>query len=116
MRKNNWKSITSGIMAIVAGVFGFIRIIRIAIDSRGIDIIVHGTSVSIPVVASSLPIKVVLAILVVVAIVGGIFSLRGKIWGLAFAGSIAAVFLAWPLGVAALVMIALNRQEFNKPS
>lgn len=51
----------------------------------------------------------------VVAIAGGVYSLRRKIWGLALAGSICSVLTiwAWPLGVASLVLVALSKSEFD---
>jgi hypothetical protein len=51
----------------------------------------------------------------ILAIVGGIYALRGKKWGLALAGSIAAIFEPWLwfLGIAATVFIALSKSEFE---
>jgi hypothetical protein len=50
-----------------------------------------------------------------VAIAGGIFSLKRRVWGLALAGAICTFFTiwAWPLGVAAIVFVASSRPEFN---
>ena len=53
------------------------------------------------------------AILGILAIVGGIFALRRKIWGLALAGSIAAFFPCWILGLPAIVFTALSKKEFE---
>ena len=51
---------------------------------------------------------------VILAIVGGIYALQRKIWGLALAGSIAAFFTpSWVLGVAAIVFTALSKNEFE---
>jgi hypothetical protein len=54
-------------------------------------------------------------IIAVIAIVGGVYALRRKNWGLALAGSICAFLTtwAWPLGVAAIVFIALSRDAFD---
>ncbi len=51
----------------------------------------------------------------VLAIVGGAFALRRRIWGLALAGSIAALLTVWlwPLGIAAIVFISISKHEFN---
>jgi hypothetical protein len=53
------------------------------------------------------------AVVGILAIVGGIYALQRKIWGLALAGSIAAFFPSWILGIAAIVFIALSKNEFE---
>lgn len=54
-------------------------------------------------------------IISVVAIVGGIYSLHRRMWGLALAGAICSFFTlwAWALGVAAIVLVAISRPEFD---
>jgi hypothetical protein len=51
----------------------------------------------------------------VMAIIGGIYAIRRRIWGLALAGAICALLTiwAWPLGVASIVLIALSKFEFD---
>jgi hypothetical protein len=61
-----------------------------------------------------LGIGITLAVLGVLAIVGGIFALRSKAWGLALAGSIAAVLTGRLLGVLALIFTVLGRKDFQK--
>lgn len=46
-------------------------------------------------------------------IAGGICALRRRKWGLALAGAIAVVLPASELGIAALVLVALARDEFE---
>lgn len=58
-------------------------------------------------------IAVPLAALAVLAMVGGILALQRKSWGLALAGSIAAVLPFSLLGIAALILTALSRDEFE---
>jgi hypothetical protein len=68
-------------------------------------------------------------VLGLIAIIGGIFALRRRAWGLALAGAICAVFpfhpygsLIWTpvIGVLAIVFVALSKNEFSsstrKPS
>jgi len=59
-----------------------------------------------------------LLILGIVAIVGGIFAIQRKLWGLALAGSICAVLIlpASLLGVLAVVFVSLARSEFERPA
>ena len=49
------------------------------------------------------------------AIVGGIYALRKKKWGLALAGSIAALLIPWFwfLGITAIILTALSKKEFE---
>jgi hypothetical protein len=54
------------------------------------------------------------AALAAVNIVGGIWALRRKKWGLALAGAIAGVFTFFPTGVAAVVLLAMAREEFDQ--
>jgi hypothetical protein len=49
----------------------------------------------------------------VLAIVGGIFALRKKNWGLALAGSIAGVLSFFPCGVVALIFTTMSKPEFS---
>ena len=50
----------------------------------------------------------------IVAITGGICALQRKAWGMALAGSIAAFFPAWILGLGSVIFIATSRDEFEK--
>jgi len=47
-------------------------------------------------------------------IVGGIFSLQRKRWGWALAGAIAGCLSFLPLGVGAVVLVAMGKSEFNQ--
>ena len=50
----------------------------------------------------------------VLGIVGGIFSLQRKHWGWALAGAIAGCLSFLPLGVGAVVLVAMARSEFTR--
>jgi hypothetical protein len=51
----------------------------------------------------------------VLAITGGIFALRRKVWGLALAGSIASLFTFFPCGIPALIFTCMGKREFDVP-
>ena len=57
---------------------------------------------------------IALIVIGILAILGGVFGLRVKNWGLALAGSIGAVITGRLLGVVALIFIALGRKDFQK--
>ena len=47
------------------------------------------------------------------SVMGGIFSLQRKHWGWALAGAIAGCLSFLPLGVGAVVLVAIGKSEFN---
>jgi hypothetical protein len=49
----------------------------------------------------------------IIAVIGGIFAIQRKCWGMALAGSIAAFFPAWIFGLGSVVFIAISRDEFG---
>ena len=50
----------------------------------------------------------------ILALIGGIFALRKKVWGMTLAGSIASCFTPfWVLGVGSVVFTILGRSEFK---
>lgn len=51
--------------------------------------------------------------LAVLAIVGGVHALQRRNWGLALAASIAAFFPSWVLGIPAIVLVSLSREDFR---
>ncbi len=55
---------------------------------------------------------VVLLIFSAGSIVGGIFALRKKVWGLALMGAICSIFTFWPLGIVATIFISQAQNEF----
>lgn len=54
-----------------------------------------------------------LIILGVVSILGGIFSIKRSVWGLALAGSISTFLSLIFLGIPAITLIALSKREFE---
>jgi hypothetical protein len=55
-----------------------------------------------------------LALLGILAIIGGAYALKRKSWGLALAGSIAATITFFPCGIAAIIFIAKSQPDFRK--
>jgi len=126
--EKTWKPTAAGILNIVAGVVGLIAVLGLIIA-----IIVVGSSfmfwqaipeiapgVNAPFVQSILLIIAIpLAIVSILALVGGVYALQRKIWGLALAGSIASILASIPLlgglpvGITATVLMALSKDEFE---
>jgi len=117
-----WKSTLAGILDIIAGalaLFGLIlfilgMLIFLPVSQSGG---IPGTPLSIPMNVSLILLFALAPILFaaqIVAIIGGIYAIKRKRWGLALAGSIAAVFCSSPLGIAAIVFTILSKGEFEQ--
>jgi hypothetical protein len=49
------------------------------------------------------------------SIIGGIFALQRRVWGLALAGAVISLFAFLPLGIGAIILIAKAQPEFSRP-
>ena len=57
-------------------------------------------------------VAVLVVVLGIVAIVGGVYAIQRRMWGLVLAGSICATLLSWLLGIPAIIFTALSQKEF----
>ena len=48
----------------------------------------------------------------IVALIGGLFTLRKKVWGFSLAGAICAMFPIVPLGVVAIIFVSMGKKKF----
>jgi len=53
------------------------------------------------------------AVLGIFPLIGGIYALQRKKWGLALAGSIVAIFGSTPLGIVSTILVAVAKDEFE---
>jgi len=58
-------------------------------------------------------IGLILALIGVLAIVGGVYAIKRKHWGLALAGAIASNIVFYPCGIPAIIFICLGKEEFT---
>jgi len=58
-------------------------------------------------------IGLILALIGVLAIVGGVYALKRKHWGLALAGAIAGNVVFFPCGIPAIIFVSLGKEEFT---
>jgi hypothetical protein len=103
--EKTWKPTTAGILAIVAGAFQVIwGIIAATVGGIGGGLIGMGwlSAIGAP-----------LIILGIVAIVGGVYALKRRIWGLALAGCICSLIGPWILGIPAIIFVAMGKNEFK---
>ena len=124
--QKTWKPTVAGILNIIAGVLSLLGAIGVIIG-----IIVFVAVGSAPfltymwgeLAALGIAINFMILILVIVAIIsvvlgilpllGGIYALQRKKWGLALAGSIVAILGSSLLGIAATILTALSKDEFE---
>lgn len=114
----------AGILDIISGVVGLITVLGliIAIVVIGSPTIfwgnIHGVVPSMTAVYIQnilLIITVPVASLSILALVGGIYALRRRKWGLTLAGSIASIPLlgGLPVGITATILTAISKNEFE---
>ena len=99
-----WKSMTGGIMSIISGLIG---IGGGAIASLMGDFVSESGGIF-----GFEPFGVPTIILGIVAVVGGIFALRRRVWWLAVTGAIFAIPCMPVLGTLAIIFISLADEEF----
>jgi len=113
--QKTWKPTVAGILDVIAGVFALVGgLVLIVLGSTGglfLDYFELGIFQWVP-LAFLLAVGVPLLVLGILALVGGIYALRRKVWGLALAGSIATVLFSQLLGILAIIFIALSEDEF----
>jgi len=108
--KKTARPVVAGIFNIVVGsinILGVIGLIIAAIASVPFD---NGFPLNVQ--AILIIIAVPLAVLGAVSIVGGVYGLQRRLWGLALAGSITSAISSTLLGIASIVLIAISKEEF----
>jgi len=112
--KKTWKPTVVGILDVISGaifLFGLLFLFTGAaafLVSGGMDLPFMRFG---PAFLGALSLPLLAA--VVLAILGGIFAFKRKAWGWVLAGSIAAIFLSWPLAIAAIVLTVMSKAEFE---
>jgi hypothetical protein len=115
-----WMPTVGGILSIISGALGFITIAFFVTFGS-----IFGTAIARDVLSSlgfwqaGLPltiigiIAVVLLCINITAIIGGIYAIQRRGWGMALAGAICSIFPSQILGALAVVFIAISRKEFE---
>jgi len=119
--ERTWKPTAAGILCIVGGTIGaVVGLIALSLIWFGWALLEFFLKIAsepnqeIP-AGPSLEAGIVIAVLIVVtvAIVGGIYALRRRIWGLALAGSICALVGFLIPGILAIIFVSLSKSEFE---
>jgi len=117
--KNNAK--VGGILSIVAGAWGALGALCLIIVGVVMVAMMNGGGYSdyypgfseFFVGAILIVVGFCCGLLGALAIVGGVFGLRKRHWGLSLAGSIASILTFWLCGIPAVIFTAMGKREFN---
>jgi hypothetical protein len=117
--EKTWKSTVAGVLCIVAGGIGILRSIPMigGAEFGGQRMHMWGWLFDIQSIfgdISGVTLGIILAICGIVALIGGIYALNRKMWGLALAGAILAIFVSNFLGILSVIFVALARGEFDQ--
>ena len=120
--ETTWKPTVAGIINIVIGILNLFGVFVIMV----ILVAIGGGVMALSRIAELMPLwlsgiiqgfMVIAALLMAVfsalPLIGGINALQRKNWGLALAGSIVAILSTALPGIAATVLVALSRKEFE---
>lgn len=108
--ENRWRTVTAGILDIVSGVgmlFGCIWLIL----AGGVTWSM-GSSVPQWLPGLLFGLTVPFLALAILAVIGGIYSIMRKSWGMALTGAIAAFFCFFIFGAVSIVLTAVSRSDF----
>lgn len=109
------RPVTAGILNIITGVIGLAVAFTAFFAFFAMTVTLD---IYLPVFADFIS-GVVLAFAIIsllfslLILIGGIFATQRKYWGLALAGSIAAVLGLFFLGIPALILVSLSKEEFD---
>ena len=104
-----WMPVAGGILCIISGALGLLSRLALLLLSSLLALHISGPAFRILSIIFSF--SVVFDIL---AIVGGVFALRRRNWGLSLAGAISTLLAgSWLFGSLSIVFISLSRKEFK---
>ncbi len=117
-----WKPVVAGIINIAIGVmnlFGMFLVIVVLVAVGGGALAVSRVTEALPLWLSGtiegvmVVFALVLAVFSALPLIGGVNALQRKNWRLALAGAIVATLSTTLPGIAATVLVALSREEFE---
>jgi len=120
VKKQTWKPLTAGILNIIDGIFSvfsalglFLLYILISAGYEWAQLNEADLGADPEIVLSFfLVLAIIVLVLAILEIVGGIFAIKRKLWGLALAGSIAAALPFNILGILSIIFLAMGKDEF----
>jgi hypothetical protein len=116
------KATVAGVLSLIAGgsaILGGVVLATLGIIGSSALVLVHDPD--LPQLVKLLPLLFfyTLALLLFVsggvAVAGGVAALQRRSWGMALAGSVAAVLCVLPLGAIAVILLVMGEGEFRRP-
>jgi hypothetical protein len=118
--KLTWKPTMAGILDIVAGAIGMVggvyfvvltSLFRTLHEVLLIDPIVIGQTEQI--ISKLFAVPFVLVFIGIISIIGGVYALQRRIWGLALAGAICSCLVFPIFGLPSIIITGLAQEEFS---
>jgi hypothetical protein len=118
---NTWMPTTGGILSIIVGVMDLIGCLAMGFVTCASSVFMNDYSCDYYLAPDIGNISAAvfgflalyLLILGLLSLVGGIFAVQRKKWGLALAGAITAFFGGGILGILAIIFVAMSKKEFS---
>ena len=115
---NTWMSKVAGSLNIISGCISLLLVLFLVVATGivGDTLMFTGVAFWLPVNVVGILWAFIIPITVhgIVALVGGVYAVQDKRWGMALAGSIAAIFPIFIFGIASIVLIALSKENFDR--
>jgi hypothetical protein len=118
--KLTWKPIMAGILDIVAGAIGMVGGIYFVVLTSAFRTLHEIMRLDPAVIEQTeqlisklFAIPFMLVFVGIVSIIGGVYALQRRIWGLALAGSICSCVVFPIFGIPAIIITGLAQEEFN---
>jgi hypothetical protein len=110
--KKTWMPAAVGIMNLICGGFAVLASGILAVIGTVSGVLLGYAKLDFPPAVVAVLFSV-LAIVGILAIIGGIYSLQRKNWGMVLTGSIATLLPCRLFGIAAIVLAVLSKDEFD---
>ena len=118
LNRNQWMPLVAGILTLIAGGIKVLAFVGFMVALLVVPANSYSSWDSAPHMMWSpnwmIAFMVPLLVLGVLCIIGGIFMLQRRMWGMALAGGIAAMIPNSLLGIAALVFVAISKDQFDR--
>ena len=118
--KLTWKPIMAGILGIVSGAIGMVGGLYFVVltslfhtmhEIMNVDpIIIEQTE---QIISRLFAVPFVLVFVGIISIIGGVYALQRRIWGLALAGAICSCVVFPFFGIPSIIITGLAQEEFN---
>jgi hypothetical protein len=111
--KRSMKPVIGGILIMISGALGILGVFSywIGIGKPGSGFGKGDMPPFVPSIIFGLPVPSL--ILAIIALVGGMLVLLRKRWRLSLVSAIAAILSFMPLGIPAVILVALSKDEFK---